>query len=241
MELQQRAKDLWNIPALLAQALRDDPAAAGFQAHYQPIVGLRDATPVAVEALARWWHPQVGNIDPDVFMPVAERVGLAGALDDFVLRSACADAPSLVRAFDHPVDVHVNICAERPTSDGRPGPPPDDRPDALGERARRSPRVPAEHRRRHTHHVLGHGWFPGLRKEDRRRSAPDEQRENRGHRDYPLSAGLLGRPGTATIFRAEAGCAHSLPQLQTLCLSPRPFPGRRAGAHAAVAATMRPG
>jgi diguanylate cyclase (GGDEF)-like protein len=102
-----------DLPHLLAQALADDPAAAGFAVHYQPIVRLGDGETVAVEALARWSHPVTGPVDPDVFVTVAERAGLVAALDDFVLDRSCADAARLTARYGHAVDVHVNVSAAR--------------------------------------------------------------------------------------------------------------------------------
>jgi diguanylate cyclase (GGDEF)-like protein len=102
-----------DLPHLLGRALAGEPGAAGFEVHYQPIVRFRDGVTVAVEALARWTDPVAGPVDPDVFVTVAERVGLVAALDDFVLDRACADAAALATTYGHPVDVHVNVSAAR--------------------------------------------------------------------------------------------------------------------------------
>ncbi|HET6532236.1 MAG TPA: EAL domain-containing protein [Actinoplanes sp.] len=102
-----------DLPHLLAQALATDPAAAGFEVYYQPIVRFADGAIVAVEALARWTDPVVGPVDPDVFVTVAERTGLVAAIDDFVLDRACGDAAVLANVFGRPIDVHVNVSAAR--------------------------------------------------------------------------------------------------------------------------------
>jgi len=57
---------------------------------YQPIYDLYEGRIVAFEALVRWRHPQRGEIDPSLFVPVAEDCGLIGALTEHVLGSACA-------------------------------------------------------------------------------------------------------------------------------------------------------
>jgi diguanylate cyclase (GGDEF)-like protein/PAS domain S-box-containing protein len=61
-------------------------------AHYQPQVDVRNGRVVGCEALARWTHPDRGEITPAAFIPLAERCGLIGALTAHVLRLACTDA-----------------------------------------------------------------------------------------------------------------------------------------------------
>jgi diguanylate cyclase (GGDEF)-like protein/PAS domain S-box-containing protein len=56
---------------------------------YQPKVGVRDGQMSGVEALVRWQHPTQGVIGPAEFMPVAEDAGLALAIGEWVLHTAC--------------------------------------------------------------------------------------------------------------------------------------------------------
>ena len=59
---------------------------------YQPVVALSEnvqGAPYAVEALARWQHPTLGNISPVEFVALAEESGLVGALSRHMLRAAC--------------------------------------------------------------------------------------------------------------------------------------------------------
>ena len=58
---------------------------------YQPLYELSSAQLIGFEALARWTHPELGAIGPDVFIPIAEETGLIVQLTDFVLRTACGD------------------------------------------------------------------------------------------------------------------------------------------------------
>lgn len=58
------------------------------QVSLQPIVSLSDGKPVAVEALARWYHWEDGWLSPDRFVAMAEKRGLVAALGEQVYRRA---------------------------------------------------------------------------------------------------------------------------------------------------------
>ena len=101
------------LQQLLADSLAGDLPAAGFGVHYQPIVRLTDGAVIAVEALARWKHARLGEIEPKYFIAQAESDGLIDVIDQFVLERACTDADALSLLHDRQVDIHVNVSARR--------------------------------------------------------------------------------------------------------------------------------
>ncbi len=58
------------------------------QLHYQPQISLIENKVVSVEALIRWYHPELGWIFPDQFIPIAENTGLINQVSDWVLEEA---------------------------------------------------------------------------------------------------------------------------------------------------------
>lgn len=56
---------------------------------YQPIVDLGSGALIGFESLARWQHPHRGLLMPDLFIPVAEDLGLINDLCFSLLRQAC--------------------------------------------------------------------------------------------------------------------------------------------------------
>ena len=63
-----------------------------FVLHYQPNLAVDTRTPVGVEALVRWMHPERGLLAPAEFISVMEESGLIVALGRYVIEEACAQA-----------------------------------------------------------------------------------------------------------------------------------------------------
>lgn len=90
------------------QLERDLRAAIGTPAlrpFYQPLVDLKTGKIIGFEALARWNHPTLGEIQPNRFIPIADDTGLISKLTDTLLREACRDAV----AWSEPVQLSFNI------------------------------------------------------------------------------------------------------------------------------------
>ncbi len=94
---------------VLEIALRKALERKEFQIHYQPVVSSEGGTIEGFEALLRWNNPELGNVSPARFVPVAEEARLIGPIGEWVLRSACEEAmrwPDTVR-------IAVNVSAEQ--------------------------------------------------------------------------------------------------------------------------------
>lgn len=62
--------------------------------HLQPKVNLRTNKVCGAEALLRWHHPELGQIPPFEFIPLAERAGCIGMVTQWVLSRAIAQCRS---------------------------------------------------------------------------------------------------------------------------------------------------
>lgn len=65
---------------------------------YQPIADLSSGDIVRVEALARWFHPDHGQVPADEFITIAEQMGLITQITDLVLKEGCRQIGELRRS-----------------------------------------------------------------------------------------------------------------------------------------------
>lgn len=80
--------------------------------HYQPQVDVKSGAIVGAEALLRWHDPELGEVSPARFIPVAEATGLILPLSDWVLDTACAQIAAWTQAGT-PLRVAVNFSAHQ--------------------------------------------------------------------------------------------------------------------------------
>jgi diguanylate cyclase (GGDEF)-like protein len=79
--------------------------------YYQPKVNLTTGAIAGVEALLRWTHPTRGPIAPTQFIPVAEECGLIVPIGRWVLREACTQAWTWIKAALPVTTMSVNVSA----------------------------------------------------------------------------------------------------------------------------------
>lgn len=98
-------KEEENLRLRLARDL--DQAIAEEQLHlaFQPIADTASMRIVGYEALLRWHHPLLGDIAPEVFVPVAESTGLIKPIGSWVIDRAMATAST----WDPTLSLAINL------------------------------------------------------------------------------------------------------------------------------------
>jgi len=89
--------------SLIEQALRHADLESEMRIEFQPIVDLNARRTVGFEALARWRHPELGDVAPVDFIRAAERSGYITELTKSLLRKA------LRAALAWPRDTYVSV------------------------------------------------------------------------------------------------------------------------------------
>ena len=77
--------------------------------HYQPQFRASDGKLVGIEALLRWSNPKLGEVSPDIFINVAEEIGLIHNLGLFVFAQACKDISNIRLALNNDIHLSINI------------------------------------------------------------------------------------------------------------------------------------
>ena len=86
--LHAEAEERRRVELALRTALDRDE----FRLVYQPVVDAKTSRVQGFEALIRWRNPDLGDMSPMKFIPIAEETGLIGRIGEWVLRTACTEA-----------------------------------------------------------------------------------------------------------------------------------------------------
>lgn len=89
----------------LETGIRRGLARGEFVPYYEQQVDVESGALVGFEMLARWRSPQLGVISPDIFVPIAEEIGLINEMSERLMEQAFADA----REWDDSLTLSINI------------------------------------------------------------------------------------------------------------------------------------
>ncbi len=106
--LEQQQHLMLQLITLLRSALKQQQISVVYQPKFQ----LEPFMLTGVEALMRWSCPELGQVQPSRFIPIAEETGLIDELGLFVLQTACQQAQQWQQQ-GWPVPVAVNVSGKQ--------------------------------------------------------------------------------------------------------------------------------
>ncbi len=103
-KMHKAAKEILKLETDLRRAVEREE----IRVFYQPIYTLATGEIECFESLARWHHPELGDISPSKFIPLAEEIGLIDRLCEQVLTRACSEIGSLNDERRYGVSVNLS-------------------------------------------------------------------------------------------------------------------------------------
>ncbi|MDE2561017.1 MAG: EAL domain-containing protein [Sphingomonadales bacterium] len=89
----------------LERGIREGIAASEFVPYYERQMNLETGEITGFEMLARWNSPKHGMVSPEVFIPIAEEIGVIAEMSEMLIAQALRDA----RDWDSSLSLSVNI------------------------------------------------------------------------------------------------------------------------------------
>jgi diguanylate cyclase (GGDEF)-like protein len=108
-KLEQEARYRFGIESGLRRAIEGGE----LRVHYQPIVSVSTGKMVSVEALVRWAHPELGLLQPDAFVHLAEVGGFIAPVGAWVLEESCRQLRAWQDVCTEPITLAVNASARQ--------------------------------------------------------------------------------------------------------------------------------
>ncbi|MCA1325126.1 putative bifunctional diguanylate cyclase/phosphodiesterase [Herbaspirillum sp. alder98] len=102
---------------VVRQALQQAISQQQFSLHFQPKYRGGSHELTGIEALLRWHHPELGELGPSEFIPIAERSGQIVQVGDWVLRAVCAQIKSWDAQGVPPAKVALNLSPQQMRGD----------------------------------------------------------------------------------------------------------------------------
>ncbi len=89
----------------LEAGIRRGIAAGEFRPYYEQQIDIETGELVGFEMLARWESPEMGVVGPDIFIPIAEEIGVISEMSEALIAQAFEDA----KQWDSDLSLSVNI------------------------------------------------------------------------------------------------------------------------------------
>lgn len=97
--------------SLLAQYLSAAIENDELSLHFQPVIDVNSGAIHSFEALLRWHHAELGHINPQELIAIAQEIGLIQRVENWVIKTALASLPRLRKKSDANASIAINVSA----------------------------------------------------------------------------------------------------------------------------------
>jgi len=84
-----------------------------FTLFFQPKIDIINSRIIGAEALLRWNNHELGEVSPNIFIPLAEKMGLISDIGFWILETACREAMRWQTASRTKLQVSVNVSSQQ--------------------------------------------------------------------------------------------------------------------------------
>lgn len=102
----------WNRRLQLEKQMMTAVLTGELRPHYQPEIDTEHQRVVSIEALARWFHPELGYITPVEFIAIAEETGHLQELSERLIEQACSDYSRWKEQDGYQGTLSINVTSE---------------------------------------------------------------------------------------------------------------------------------
>ncbi|TFG59464.1 MAG: GGDEF domain-containing protein, partial [Spirochaetales bacterium] len=107
-DMDKKAFEKWEIEQGIKKGIQNRE----FRLCYQPLVNMQEKI-IGFEALIRWNHPELGDLPPGRFIPIAEETGLITPLGNWIMEQACRDTAKLNKSGYSSLFVAINLSSKQ--------------------------------------------------------------------------------------------------------------------------------
>lgn len=108
-EMRHSSEEQMMITNHLRYALARDELSLSFQ----PKIDIIRGKIIGAEALLRWHNPELGDVSPNVFIPLAEKMGFIDEMGSWVLEAACRETIRWQEFSCEKLQVSVNVSPQQ--------------------------------------------------------------------------------------------------------------------------------
>jgi len=108
LNFSRAAAELHVTPSAVSHQIKDIERQIGITLFLREKRSLRLTD--AGEVLLRWHNKVLGNVSPEVFIPIAEETGLVNDIFFWVLRTACRQQVEWQTHIGAPLKMSINVC-----------------------------------------------------------------------------------------------------------------------------------